>query len=501
MYNDLDKVPTQGEARSGPMAELHDARRVPSGPPEEGMSPEALYNQGMAYYRRRQWQKARESFQRLKRLEPGRRGIDALLDELDIFIRLESLEPAPVPREPVEPEPQVVLAPVAPEPLDEYPDDELAPRTRPGWLLPILLLALVAFAVAGYLVYGRFLRAPIDRAEYLRNLGQAYRTARNWPKAIEAYDELLRLVPNDLEGKNGLWISYYEYGDQLSGEAQVLEGNHEYQKAADKWRAGLQQFMNAQSTDPHHRQDPRGTLAQRIATAEKHMGWAELFAQAEQARKDRRWPDAIRTLETLREQAPDYRSAEVRTYLSDCCLEAGEEAIAMARTVGEVQEGIKLLERAFAEQPSNSRAQPALQRARSYVQAITGIQDRQWDKAIELLQAVLKEESGYRSQAREMLCYTYLQRATELHQAGKLREAYADYQAIVTLGECSQRAEAEQKASEVALALTPTITPTRLPTRTPAPTRPPTATPQPTATPRPTEPPPPPPPPTRMIRE
>src|SRR5574340_1256277 len=54
---------------------------------------DALYEQGVFYYRRREWAKARELFSRVKTIQPDRRGIDALLGEIDIFVRLESLEP------------------------------------------------------------------------------------------------------------------------------------------------------------------------------------------------------------------------------------------------------------------------------------------------------------------------------------------------------------------------------------------------------------------------
>ena len=76
----------------------------------------------MAYYRRRQWQQAREGFQQLKRIDPGRRGIDALLDELDIFIRLESLEPTELPQEQVTAEAEAAAKPcllyTSPSPRD-----------------------------------------------------------------------------------------------------------------------------------------------------------------------------------------------------------------------------------------------------------------------------------------------------------------------------------------------------------------------------------------------
>ncbi|UCC77447.1 MAG: tetratricopeptide repeat protein, partial [Anaerolineales bacterium] len=54
---------------------------------------DALYAEGMAHYRRREWEDARRCFARLKSIAPGRRGVDALLNEVDIFIQLQDMQP------------------------------------------------------------------------------------------------------------------------------------------------------------------------------------------------------------------------------------------------------------------------------------------------------------------------------------------------------------------------------------------------------------------------
>ena len=477
------------------MAEFHDAQGTSPTSPEEAVSAEALYNQGMAFYRRRQWQRARESFQRLKKLEPGRRGIDALLDELDIFIRLESLEPAPFPDAPqpgFDKErpaalPQLTPAAAGASAVVVAP----ASHTLPRWLLPVTVVVVVALAALGYAVYGFVNPNRVHRQAELRNLGQAYRMARNWDKAIDAYEELHLLVPDDLEAKNGLWIAYYERGDKQVTDAVRFEEQGKYAEAIELWDKALADFKAAQEVDPNHRNDARGSLAARIEAVEKHKGWATLFAQAESQRKDRKWAEAIQTLQALRNVAPDYRSVEVRTNLSACYLAAGQEVVNAAETASQVEEGIKLIEQAFQIQPSNTEAQAALQLARAYLQGVKAYLAEQWDDAIKALGSVVQESPDYAAgRTRETLCHCYLQRATKLEGEGKLREALADYEAMAALKACSAQAEAEKKAQAVIIALTPTITPTPTPTNTPVPTATPTETPTPTATPVPTNPPP-----------
>ena len=54
---------------------------------QEFLDLDALYNEGMAYYRRRRWREAQECFTRLNALQPSRR-VEALLRELEIFLQL-----------------------------------------------------------------------------------------------------------------------------------------------------------------------------------------------------------------------------------------------------------------------------------------------------------------------------------------------------------------------------------------------------------------------------
>ena len=69
---------------------------------------DALYAQGMAHYRRREWEEARKNFARLRLIAPDRRGVDALLNEVDIFIQLREMQPARAEAETVVTEPQEV---------------------------------------------------------------------------------------------------------------------------------------------------------------------------------------------------------------------------------------------------------------------------------------------------------------------------------------------------------------------------------------------------------
>ncbi len=445
------------------MVESQDARALPSEGAGDGTSADALYRQGMAYYRRRQWQQARESFRNLKKLDPGRRGIDALLNELDIFIRLESFAPH-------------ALAEDLPQ-AAESPQPRAAARRRAPWLMPATLGAIVLVS----LVYGMVSPRLDQRVARLRQLGRGGVAARQWPQAINAYEELLLLMPEDGEARQGLWMAYYERGDQRAAEAMMLEESGRFQEAARAWEQSSADFGAALQVQPSPElPDPRGEASARLAVCREHQRGASLLALALRLRAERRWSDAIQALQRLGRELPGFRSDEVRGHLSETCLAAGQELISTAETAVQLRQGVALLEKAVEAQPSARQAVTSLEWARSYLQAATSFEAADWDGAIEGLGALIAQAPGYADgRAIGMLCRAYTRRAGERLAMGELDLALADYQAVASL-RCSQWTEAEQQAAAIAKALTPTATPTPVPPPTPtsAPGSPPSPGPQ-----------------------
>ena len=74
------------------MVDPRDDWSSPTDGPDETGGTEALYHQGMRCYRLRRWREARAHFAALKQLHPHWPDIDALLAEVDMFIRLDTLD-------------------------------------------------------------------------------------------------------------------------------------------------------------------------------------------------------------------------------------------------------------------------------------------------------------------------------------------------------------------------------------------------------------------------
>ena len=458
------------------MAESCDARSIPAGSLEDARGADALYKQGLAYYRQRQWQQARESFQSLKALDPGRRGIDALLDELEIFIRLESFVPTDS-RHNAPSSAQAGLGRAVT--AQGFPAESVAPAERPrsSWsglaLIGVIVLVSLAYGVANPHV-GR-------RIAELREAGQDHAAAQEWSEAINAYEELLLLSHGDAEVREYLWVAYYERGHERSVGAQRLEDLGLYQESSQQWEKALADFRAAQQVHPAHSPDPRGDPALRIAVADERKHCTAHLVRARRLRDERRWTEAIQVLLLLQSEMPDYRRREVLAYLGEACLEGGLAAVASADTTAGIHEGVKLIERASQIQPSRAMIQTALRRAQGYHRAVLSYESQQWNVAITALEGLLMEVPNYAAgRGRETLCRAYLQRASERFHQGELWLALADYRASSGL-ECGRGAEVEQRVRLIVIALTPTATPTQPPIKVPA-TRAPASTPTPAPT-------------------
>jgi len=255
--------------------------------------PEALYNQGMAYYRRRQWREAKVCFEQVRALQPSRRGIDALLRELDIFLQLESVESERVS------ESNVVIE-AGEADVEQEAQAETLPevRRRGHGLLITFVVFIVSVLVVG-LVYayrqGLLPFASDEREKSLRNLGQAYLVAQQYDKALEVYVKLVALAPGDPEITNGF--------DKARGGL--------YQGALNQEKAGnipeaVQGYKTLCAADP--------TYQDACARIEKLELQQELDKQYQEARKyldSQAYGEAIKVLLKLRTMDAEYKPGAI----------------------------------------------------------------------------------------------------------------------------------------------------------------------------------------------
>jgi tetratricopeptide (TPR) repeat protein len=431
--------------------------------PEEQSASEAdlLYSRGMAYYRRRQWREARKCFMRLKVIQSERRGIDALLDELNIFIQLEEIQP--------ERRPEVAgrtgrTLEAADTGAEYGVPVQRSRRVWPVVLASLFIVAAVAFAALyaeGMLPFVRDAR----REGRLRNLGQAYLVAGNYRGAINVFEELLSIVPGDREAEVGLAKAYYE-------EAMT-------HVASRDWQSALEHFLAVQEVDPNYRD-----VEDQITVVSRQMQLESLFSRALSAYQAENWVSAIELFMQVRVVDETYRTQEVQRYLFDSHYRFGLDLVATSgANLDQVREAMTHFDEASLLNPADGRPAAERELAETYLEGCDLFDEGYWERAVAALSVVCVARPEYAGgRAAQLLCQARLNMARAYEEAADLESARGEYELILSMGICDQD-EVAARATKVSEALTPTATPSNTPTLTPTVTRTPVASATPSHTP------------------
>ena len=445
---------------------------------------DALYAQGMAHYRRREWKEARACFARLKSIAPDRRGVDALLNEVDLFIQLQAMQPERQETAALVGEAEVV-------PQTEATVQQRVPavpgaRRRSPWLtitiiLTVLLLIFVALYVTGGL--DTFIRSQRQaKVEDLINRGRAAMIAGDCDRAVKAFGEALALVPNNEDVK-----TWYEKAQRC----QQLDSLYKQAKAdiaAEQWDSALEKLDKIVKLDPTYKD-----ASKKIDSVKRQQALGTLLAEAKRYSEQRNWSEAIRILEQLREQEPTFKTNEVQQTLFDAYVRYGKELMANAGdSLDVIGQAIQSFDRALAIFPDDKTASEERRLADLYRQGCLFFSQKNWPQAVSVLQEIYSSRPDYAGgRVTTMLCTSYLRLGDAYRDAGNLEQALQQYKNVLAVENCDHVEAAVKERELYATLYPPTPTPTRTstPTRTPRPTPTWTATATPTNTPLPAPPP------------
>lgn len=438
---------------------------------------DALYEQGMAHYRRREWPQAREAFLRLQELDPGRRGIRALLDEIDLFIRLQTLEPSRVAEGAATAEGEVSevgrFAPLKVE------------KRRPWWPWAVGVVAILALVVVLVLI------APPRQnkegeAERLWIIGQAHYNSGNYVKAVETLERLVEMGPTD----------FYVRASALLDQARRLRDVRLFYdraqelKAAEQWNAAADQLQSFEEVCQRLANIPDLDLRRACQEAGDEIpllrGLAErsaLYQRGKSAYAAQDWAAAAEAFWQLQQLDREYRRDEVRNYLFAAYVNYGTHLLeAFGHDPGRVGLAVDLFERAAALRPEDAGPRQEANLARDYLIALQAFSQSNWESVRALLEPLTQERPAYAGgRALELLCRAHLGLGDAAYEKGDLASALVFYRKVIQAEGCDH-AEAELKEQRAFSTLYPaTPTPTVTSTPTPTPTR--TYTPLPTSTP------------------
>jgi len=443
-----------------------------------------LYTRGMGHYRRREWADAKACFMRLKSMAPDRRGIDALLNEVDIFIQLQELQPGAAELQPSTPASQL---------RQETSSARTGSRTvHRRSFLPAVFFVLVVLLAAALVLYAAGAFDSLigsqqqARVQALVNQGRAAMNVGDYQRAVGAFGEALALAPTNEDVKT--WYAKATRFQQMADWYAQADAD----MAALEWDGALQTLRQIVELDPTYLD-----VVDRISYIETQRALQASFDEALQEIGNKEWDAAIPVLQGLLDA--NYRQDEVSRALADAYFQKGIQLLSDGgESLDVVAQAIKAFDNALSIMPDDTvTLEKGL--AESYRQGRLSMDQMDWPRAVSSLKQVYDARPNYmQGRAMTLLCEAYLRLGDAFQAAGDLPEALQQYRNVLSVQACDH-VEAALKERDVYATLyppTPTPTSTPRPTRTALPTATPTATP--TITPLP--PPPPTPPPTQPPR-
>jgi len=456
-----------------------DGQQAQEPQPEEAGASEALYEKGMSHYRRREWQEALECFTQLKAVDPGRRGIEALLSELQIFIQLQGIEPNHV-QEAEETAPE--------EPLEEpaFPEEEEATpkpeRNRLLWVgggvALLLLIAIAAFALRPLLSANQVRTNQTT----LYNRGQARLAVEDYDGAIGAFEELLAQTPDDKRAQVAL-----ERAQRLRTVSQLYREAQQAVTTQD-WDTASQKLDTILTIEPDYR-DVRSLSA----SVEKQRRLITLYSEGVSFYNQGDWAQARQRFEEIGKLDSNYRADNVLQYLFVAYLNEGLALVNGPHdTLETARQAVDRFGDALRLNPRNEQAVEERLRAGQYLEAYTAYDRGRWEEAIILASRLYSLDSHYAGGKLVALLYrSYVELGKGYEESQDYAKALEAYRTALALP-VTDHSTAQTREHTIVLRLytpTPTATatgtPTKTPTITPTP-RPVTPTPIPTITPQPT---------------
>ncbi|MFH1085759.1 MAG: tetratricopeptide repeat protein [Chloroflexota bacterium] len=455
----------------------------------QGLDPDVLYEEGMAYYRRRRWREARACFVRVQDLQPNRRGVDALLRELDIFLQLETVEG-------MEGAPGAALAMEQAAEADLPARPVAAPSGRRALLMVVIatLAALVIVGVVFLVSSGRIsLVGAEQRLQRGLDRGTSQILTQRWEESLKTYRELAKTWPDNAEVAHGLNQSkegLYQRALTHAASADVAESLDQQADLIGKATGTLRLVVEA---DPAYKD-----AASRLEALARRQEVLKLHGEAREYLARNAYSDAIRRLLDVRGYDPDYRPGTVSDELYQAYMRRGTVDLGLASdgiqpasaakaeapqytvpetSLASIRKAGRDFLKAMEERPKGEEAKKAQFLAANASQGFERYNDWAWQESVAALTKVYEGDAAYLDgKVAPILCDALIHDAQLAFQQGQKDRVAAVYATLVGLGRCRS-----DSVDKLVLQLTPTATPTPTLTRTITAT--PTRTPRPTLTP------------------
>lgn len=392
---------------------------------------EALYEQGMASYQRRDWRQALDSFTRLKAIEPNWPGLDPLIDEARWLLQLEHVDAN------------------AEEALKE---EEAERRRRPAALLRWAAPLLVAIAVLAVLAWWQgWLPKVGDRLEYeaLYNRGQASLAVGDYQGAQESFSRLLELAPDR-------FVGLAQEGLERAARLEQLALAYEQANAAiaaEDWDTAEARLRSILAVDPVY-----ADASQRLDSVLHQREASTLFHAGVAFYDEGQYSQAIGQLEQLTELDSAYQQDAVRELLFVLYLRDGRSLLATPdASADSIRQALARFGKALILRPRNVEAAEEQQLAHRYLNARQALDRNDLAQAEATLLDLLAQQPDYAGgQAAELAYGLLLQRGQQAGAAGDAAAAARAFQQAAALA-VSDPSQAQAELALLQPAATATV--------------------------------------------
>lgn len=346
---------------------------------------------------------------------------------------------------------------------------EAAPAPRPilarGARLMVPAFILMALVCVGVSIFvslqwwilpqasNRRLESQINK---LRQEAQAAMTSGDYDRAVLAYNELLKLAPDDREAEHSLQeVNELRAVVSLYSEAIAeMEAHH--------WPSALSILNQIEAEQPGYRD-----VAERIKFVAMQQNLDARFATAETAFKEGDFSRAAQEYEAIRAADYNFQNNVVQEHLFLSYLQLGlAEEEAAGSDAARLRRALDLLEKALALRPDDNQAEGESRLLRLFLSGMAAFKARDWSQVVADLTPVYEARPDFADGAAATFLFNaYMAWGDVLLEDGEAEDALAAFKAARSI----QGADAVTVAEKIVLAQQAALPPTPEATSTPPP--------------------------------
>ncbi len=342
-------------------------------------------------------------------------------------------------------------------------------QSRSGWftvlsrllmiVVPLIMIGLILVAYQAWVVPVQNENARMNQIDQLRRSAEIQIASGQYPDAINTYQQLLALSPDDQAAQAAIQRAQQlaRIADLYAQANRALANNN-----TDVAKRLLQEIA---TIDPNYR-DTNSLLNQIKATQDL----ARLFETALGYYNADQWQSSAQAFENIRAASLDFQPDQVKDYLFKSYVQLGDGQLQQANTIAAVQVAGSYYQKALTVRPLDPKADTANRLANTFVDGAQAYQLKDWESVIKKLSVVYQQQPDYFSgSVKQWLYEAYLSTGNNFMAKGdpfSARDRFVEAIKLATTD--AQKKEAQARYDAADKMTTPTPTPRPTPTAIPS---------------------------------